>query len=58
MLLKIACYSIPFDSAQDMAETILKRIEIEGMRRPLHYKKINDDLLGLIEVAVDNWEKE
>lgn len=45
-----------FDKAQELAEIILNRIEKEGMRRPLHYKRVDDELLGWIDVAFDNWE--
>jgi len=49
---------MPWDKAQEMAEIILTSVEKKGMRRPLHYIKMEDDLLGLIDVAVDYWEKE
>jgi hypothetical protein len=49
---------MPFDKAKQLAEICLNRIEKEGMRKPLKYIKVNDELLGNIEVAIDKWEPE
>jgi hypothetical protein len=42
------------DSARVALDTVIKW----GMRTPLRYEKIHDELLGIIDVAVGGWSDE
>lgn len=43
---------------QPRAIAVLTIIEEAGMRTPLRYKEIDDELLGHIRIAVDGWDDE